>query len=177
VSHWVDPFASSFDFREMLEVLPHQRFLTITQDHHACFASHRRADTKHCSTLGCSKSAPEMIMPDYGQGFTRRTPIPLNSSSSCSRSQQSSIWDSCSTTDTSLSSLPDSTSQTVDSKIRHKEKARTGSFPGGQVARQPNPIDAEENIWEVDTLLGKWTRGVTTWYLVKWKGFADKDST
>ena len=37
--HWVDPFASSFDFREMLEVLPHQRFLTITQEHHACFAA------------------------------------------------------------------------------------------------------------------------------------------
>ncbi|KAI5852057.1 hypothetical protein GGS23DRAFT_591314 [Durotheca rogersii] len=53
----------------------------------------------------------------------------------------------------------------------------TGAAPGSQAASQPVPIDAEKNIGEVDMLLGKWTRGGTTWYPVKWKGFHDKDST
>ena len=41
---------------------------------------------------------------------------------------------------------------------------------------QPAAIDAAENIWEVDELLGKWTRGGTAWYYVKWKGFDDEHS-
>jgi hypothetical protein len=56
-------------------------------------------------------------------------------------------------------------------------KMMTGPVSGSQVESQPGPIDAEENIWEVDMLLGKWTRGGTTWYLVKWKGFDDKHNT
>jgi hypothetical protein len=118
-----------------------------------------------------------MLVPSYGQDFTRRTPIPLSSSCSCSGSQGSSVWDSCSITDTSLSSLPDGTSQALGSETEHKKKPITGSAPGSQAASQPIPIDAEGNVWEVDMLLGKWTRGGTTWYLVKWKGFHDNDST
>ena len=38
---------------------------------------------------------------------------------------------------------------------------------------QPVAIDVEEDIWEAELLLAKWTRGRTTWYLVKWKGFDD----
>jgi hypothetical protein len=38
---------------------------------------------------------------------------------------------------------------------------------------QPVAIDAEEDIWETGMLLAKWTKGRTTWYLVKWKGFND----
>jgi hypothetical protein len=48
---------------------------------------------------------------------------------------------------------------------------------GSQAADQPVAIDAKQNIWEVDMLLGKWTRGRTTWYLVKWKGFGDEHNT
>jgi hypothetical protein len=56
-------------------------------------------------------------------------------------------------------------------------KRVTGPVSGSQVESQPGPIDAEENIWEVDMLLGKWTRGGTTWYLTKWKGFDDRHNT
>jgi hypothetical protein len=38
---------------------------------------------------------------------------------------------------------------------------------------QPVAIDAEEDIWETEMLLAKWTKGGTTWYFVKWKGFND----
>lgn len=36
---------------------------------------------------------------------------------------------------------------------------------------------AETNVWEVDRLLGKWTRERTTWYLVRWAGFGDEHNT
>ncbi|KAH8755023.1 hypothetical protein F5883DRAFT_179851 [Diaporthe sp. PMI_573] len=130
--------------------------------------------------LRSPEPAPEMPVPSYGQDFTRRTPIPPSSSCSCSGSQGSSVWDSCSITDTSLSSLSslsDGTSQALGSETGHKKTTMTGSAPGSKAASQPIPIDAEGNVWEVDMLLGKWTRGGTTWYLVKWKGFHDKDST
>lgn len=40
-----------------------------------------------------------------------------------------------------------------------------------EVANQPVAIAAEEDVWEAEMLLAKWTKGRTTWYLVKWKGF------
>jgi hypothetical protein len=36
-----------------------------------------------------------------------------------------------------------------------------------EVANQPVVIDAEEDVWEAEMLLAKWTKGRTTWYLVK----------
>lgn len=42
-----------------------------------------------------------------------------------------------------------------------------------KVVEQPAPIDAENDVWEAEKLLAKWTKGRATWYLVKWKGFDD----
>ncbi|RYP05254.1 hypothetical protein DL765_009896 [Monosporascus sp. GIB2] len=44
-------------------------------------------------------------------------------------------------------------------------------------AGRPTAIDEEENIWEVEALLAKWQQGRRAIYLVKWKGYADKDNT
>ena len=60
----------------------------------------------------------------------------------------------------------------------HMEGMIADPLSGSQeVAGQPVAIDAEENIWEVERLLGKWTQGGTAWNLVKWKGFEDKHIT
>jgi len=42
-----------------------------------------------------------------------------------------------------------------------------------EVTDQPVAIDAEEDTWEIEMLLAKWTKSRTTWYLVMWKGFVD----
>ncbi|OBT56677.1 hypothetical protein VE04_03810 [Pseudogymnoascus sp. 24MN13] len=42
---------------------------------------------------------------------------------------------------------------------------------------QPVAINAEDGIWEVEALLAKSEERNTTWYLVKWKGFAHEDNT
>ena len=52
------------------------------------------------------------------------------------------------------------------------------SFPGNKDSTSvPVAIDDEENIWEVEELLAKWTRGRQVFYLVKWKGFAHSANT
>ncbi|OBT38904.1 hypothetical protein VE00_10781 [Pseudogymnoascus sp. WSF 3629] len=42
---------------------------------------------------------------------------------------------------------------------------------------QPVAINAEDGVWEVEALLAKSKERNTTWYLVKWKGFAHGDNT
>ncbi|KAK8071921.1 hypothetical protein PG996_005269 [Apiospora saccharicola] len=41
----------------------------------------------------------------------------------------------------------------------------------------PVPLDAEQDIWQVEKLLAKWKQGRTVWYLVKWQGFENKDNS
>lgn len=43
--------------------------------------------------------------------------------------------------------------------------------------RLPTAIDDDEDVWEVEALLAKWTRGRQTFYLVKWKGYPDEDNS
>ncbi|KAK7422763.1 hypothetical protein QQZ08_009388 [Neonectria magnoliae] len=49
----------------------------------------------------------------------------------------------------------------------------TQSYLQGAQAGQPIALDADEDIWEVDRLLAKWTQGRQALYLVKWNGFSD----
>ncbi|KAH8745830.1 hypothetical protein F5883DRAFT_264202 [Diaporthe sp. PMI_573] len=118
--------------------------------------------------------ASETTTLGYGQDFARQTPTPASSSAS---SPASSAWDSCPTTDTSLSSQPDTTSGAFEQETRYKWDLMTGSSSDSEAVSQPAPIDAKKKIWKADMLLGKWTRGRRTWYLVKWKGFDEKHST
>ncbi|RYP14043.1 hypothetical protein DL767_010440 [Monosporascus sp. MG133] len=53
----------------------------------------------------------------------------------------------------------------------------TTKSAGDGVVHVPTAIDEVENVWEVETLLAKWQRGRKAMYLVKWKGFVDKDNT
>jgi len=45
------------------------------------------------------------------------------------------------------------------------------------VGGQPVAIDVERGIWNAEALLAKWKCGRTTWYLVKWDGFLDRENT
>lgn len=46
-----------------------------------------------------------------------------------------------------------------------------------QTKSHPMALDEEQDIWEVEKLLGKRRRGQHIQYLVKWKGFPDEDNT
>ncbi|KAJ2903483.1 hypothetical protein MKZ38_009882 [Zalerion maritima] len=105
--------------------------------------------------FGSPEWAPE-ITQGYEQDFTRRTPTTV---SSPALSPTSSVWDSCSIIHSSLSSQLDTTSEIFDPETSLKEGPITNFSP------------------EIDMLLGKWTRGRMTWYLVKWEGFDDKHNT
>src|SRR5690606_32798170 len=48
---------------------------------------------------------------------------------------------------------------------------------GSEEPYMPAAIDDDEDMWEVEALLAKWTRGRQTFYLVKWKGYPDKDNS
>ena len=53
----------------------------------------------------------------------------------------------------------------------------TGQFSNNQSLYQPAAIDAVENIWAMNNLLGKWTQGGMSWHYVKGKGFSNKHNT
>jgi hypothetical protein len=50
-------------------------------------------------------------------------------------------------------------------------------LPSDNQGSRPLAIDVEEGIWEAETLLAKWKRGKTIWFLVKWRGFPHGDNT
>ena len=60
----------------------------------------------------------------------------------------------------------------------NQESATTQPLCSSQgLESQPAAINAEDGVWEVEALLAKSKERNTTWYLVKWKGFAHGDNT
>ena len=113
----------------------------------------------------------------YHPDVTGRTPTPSGSTASSLSSQDGNVWDTCCSTAMSPSSSFDGSVPGSSFTSGPRAGEMTDPSSNRRVVTQPAAIDAAENIWEVDELLGKWTRGGTTWYYVKWKGFDDEHNT
>ena len=78
----------------------------------------------------------------------------------------------------SVSGLPSTANSPEKCIPGNQESATTQPLCSSQgLESQPVAINAEDGIWEVEALLAKSKERNTTWYLVKWKGFAHGDNT